>query len=189
MVISDSEIDLNNWVKLLDKSKLKANFNVFQNKILELNLRNSLFVDNTASEVIPTTYSKYLKNGVGIITCNKIANSVEYSNYELLKSLSRNNNSPFFYETNVGAALPVISTLNNLINSGDKIIKIEAVLSGTLNYIFNSFKEPDTFHDIVSKAVDLGFTEPDPKIDLCGIDVSRKILILARESGLKYRVQ
>ena len=184
MVISDSEIDLNNWGKLLDESKIKADFDVFQNKILELNLRNSLFVDNTASEVIPSTYSKYLKNGVGIVTCNKIANSVEYSNYELLKSLSRNNNSPFFYETNVGAALPVISTLNNLINSGDKVIKIEAVLSGTLNYIFNSFKEPDTFHDIVSKAVDLGFTEPDPKIDLCGIDVSRKILILARESGL-----
>ena len=90
MVISDSEIDLNNWGKLLDESKLKSDFNVFQNKILELNLRNSLFVDNTASEVIPTTYSKYLKNGVGIITCNKIANSVEYSNYELLKSLSRN---------------------------------------------------------------------------------------------------
>ena len=90
MVISDSEIDLNNWVKLLDESKLKADFNVFQDKILELNLRNSLFVDNTASEVIPSTYSKYLKNGVGIITCNKIANSVEYSNYELLKSLSRN---------------------------------------------------------------------------------------------------
>ena len=97
MVISDSEIDLNNWVKLLDESNLKADFNVFQDKILELNLRNSLFVDNTASEVIPSTYSKYLKNGVGIITCNKIANSVEYSNYELLKSLSRNNNSPFFY--------------------------------------------------------------------------------------------
>ena len=169
--------------KSLDKSKLKADFNDFQNKILKLNLRNSLFVDNTASELIPSTYIKYLKNGVSIVTCNKIANSVEYSNYELLKSLSRNNNSPFFYETNVGAALPVISTLNNLINSGDKIIKIEAVLSGTLNYIFNSFKEPDTFHDIVSKAVDLGFTEPDPKIDLCGIDVSRKILILARESG------
>jgi len=183
MVISDSEIDPNNWSKLLDKSKLKSDFNDFQNKILELNLRNSLFIDNTASEVIPSTYSKYLKNGVGIITCNKIANSIQYSNYELLKSLSRNNNSPFFYETNVGAALPVISTLNDLINSGDKVIKIEAVLSGTLNYIFNSFKEPDTFHDIVSKAVDLGYTEPDPKIDLCGIDVSRKILILARESG------
>ena len=183
MIISSTEIDLNNWSELLNKSKLNADYKEFQDKILELNLRNTLFVDNTASDVIPSTYMKYLKSGVGIITCNKIANSGKYSNYKLLKSLSRNNNSPFFYETNVGAALPVISTLNNLINSGDKIVKIEAVLSGTLNYIFNSFQEPNTFHQIVSKAVEMGFTEPDPKIDLCGIDVSRKILILARESG------
>jgi len=185
MLISESEIDLNNWHNLLGNSETKANFNDFQDKLIELNLRNSLFIDNTASDLIPSVYIKYLKSGVGIITCNKIANSGENSNYELLKSISRNYNSPFFYETNVGAALPVISTLNDLINSGDKVIKIEAVLSGTLNYIFNSFKKPNTFHKIVSKAVDLGFTEPDPKIDLCGVDVSRKILILARESGFK----
>tara|TARA_B100001027_G_scaffold134018_1_gene92823 strand:+ start:5178 stop:7616 length:2439 start_codon:yes stop_codon:yes gene_type:complete len=185
MLISESEIDLNNWHNLLVNSETKANFNDFQDKLIELNLRNSLFIDNTASDLIPSVYIKYLKSGVGIITCNKIANSGENSNYELLKSISRNYNSPFFYETNVGAALPVISTLNDLINSGDKVIKIEAVLSGTLNYIFNSFKKPNTFHKIVSKAVDLGFTEPDPKIDLCGVDVSRKILILARESGFK----
>jgi aspartokinase/homoserine dehydrogenase 1 len=169
----------------LDESEIIADRNIFQEKILELNLRNSLFIDNTASNLIPNTYKKYLKSGTGIITCNKIANSDIFSNYEELKSLSRDNNAPFLYETNVGAALPVISTLNNLINSGDKIIKIEAVLSGTLNYIFNNFQENDTFHEIVSKAVDLGYTEPDPKIDLCGVDVSRKILILARESGYK----
>ncbi len=185
MLISDSEINLNKWHDSLTNSKTKADFIKFQDRVLELNLRNSLFIDNTASDLIPSVYSNYLKNGVGIITCNKIANSGENSNYELLKSLSRNYNSPFFYETNVGAALPVISTLNNLLNSGDKVIKIEAVLSGTLNYIFNSFKKPNTFFEIVSNAVDLGYTEPDPKIDLCGIDVSRKILILARESGLK----
>ena len=185
MIVSNSEINLNNWIEQLNKSTINANSNVFQQKILELNLRNSLFIDNTASDLIPNTYREYLKNGVGIITCNKIANSDVFSNYEDLKSLSRDNNSPFLYETNVGAAVPIISTLNNLINSGDKIIKIEAVLSGTLNYIFNNFQENDTFHEIVSNAVGLGYTEPDPKIDLCGVDVSRKILILARESGYK----
>ena len=185
MIISNSEINLNNWIEQLNKSTINANSNVFQQKILELNLRNSLFIDNTASDLIPNTYREYLKNGVGIITCNKIANSDVFSSYEDLKSLSRDNNSPFLYETNVGAAVPIISTLNNLINSGDKIIKIEAVLSGTLNYIFNNFQENDTFHEIVSNAVGLGYTEPDPKIDLCGVDVSRKILILARESGYK----
>ena len=185
MIISNSEINLNNWIEQLNKSTINANSNVFQQKILELNLRNSLFIDNTASDLIPNTYREYLKNGVGVITCNKIANSDDFSNYEDLKSLSRDNNSPFLYETNVGAAVPIISTLNNLINSGDKIIKIEAVLSGTLNYIFNNFQENDTFHEIVSNAVGLGYTEPDPKIDLCGVDVSRKILILARESGYK----
>ena len=185
MIISNAEVNLDNWKKQLDDSEIIADSNIFQEKILELNLRNSLFIDNTASDLIPNTYKKYLKSGIGIITCNKIANSDIFSNYEELKSLSRDNNAPFLYETNVGAALPVISTLNNLINSGDKIIKIEAVLSGTLNYIFNNFQENDTFHEIVSKAVDLGYTEPDPKIDLCGVDVSRKILILARESGYK----
>ena len=189
MIISDSEIDLKDWSKDLDKSKIVSDSNDFQNKILELNLRNSLFIDNTASDLIPNTYNEYLNNGIGIITCNKIANSGTLNNYENLKTLSRNNNCSFLYETNVGAALPVISTLNNLINSGDKIIKIEAVLSGTLNYIFNSFNKVDTFHKIVSNAVDLGYTEPDPKIDLCGVDVSRKILILARESGYKIEME
>ena len=185
MIVSNSEINLNNWIEQLNKSTIIANSNIFQQNILELNLRNSLFIDNTASDLIPNTYREYLKNGVGVVTCNKIANSDVFSNYEDLKSLSRDNNSPFLYETNVGAAVPIISTLNNLINSGDKIIKIEAVLSGTLNYIFNNFQENDTFHEIVSNAVGLGYTEPDPKIDLCGVDVSRKILILARESGYK----
>ena len=183
MIISDSEINLKNWKETLKNSKIIADSKVFQQNILELNLRNSLFVDNTASDLISNTYKEYLKNGIGIITCNKIANSDVLSNYKELKSLSRDNNAPFLFETNVGAAVPVISTLNNLINSGDKIIKIEAVLSGTLNYLFNNFEEINTFHKIVKNAVDLGYTEPDPKIDLCGVDVSRKILILARESG------
>ena len=188
MIISENEIDLNNWKESLNKSSEISNPNKFQNKILEYNLRNSVFVDNTASDTIPLTYQAYLKNRVSVVTCNKIANSGSLSNYLELKKLSREFNSSFNYETNVGAALPVIDTLNNLVNSGDKINKIEAVLSGTLNYIFNNFIEKDTFHEIVSKAVELGYTEPDPKIDLCGIDVSRKILILARESGVNIEI-
>ena len=189
MLISKEEIDLKNWSELLDNSKTKADKDLFQKTIIELNRRNSLFIDNTASEIIPLTYNDYLKNGVGIITCNKISNSGTLNVYKELRELSRIHNAPFFYETNVGAALPVISTLKNLINSGDKVLKIEAVLSGTLNYIFNNFQEENTFHDIVSKAVKLGYTEPDPKIDLCGIDVCRKILILARESGFNLEYE
>ena len=189
MLISKKEIDLKNWSELLDNSNTKADKDLFQKTIIELNRRNSLFVDNTASDIIPLTYNDYLKNGVGIITCNKISNSGKLNLYKELRNLSRRHNAPFFYETNVGAALPVISTLKNLINSGDKVLKIEAVLSGTLNYIFNNFQEEDTFHEIVYKAVELGYTEHDPKIDLCGIDVCRKILILARESGLNIEYE
>jgi len=189
MLISKKEIDLRNWSELLNDSNEKADKDIFQKTIIELNRRNSLFVDNTASEIIPLTYKDYLRNGVGIITCNKISNSGTLSLYKELRELSRGHNTPFYYETNVGAALPVISTLKNLINSGDKVLKIEAVLSGTLNYIFNNFQEENTFHDIVSNAVDLGYTEPDPKIDLCGIDVCRKILILARESGFNLEYE
>jgi len=189
MLISKKEIDLRNWSELLNDSNEKADKDIFQKTIIKLNRRNSLFVDNTASEIIPLTYKDYLRNGVGIITCNKISNSGTLSLYKELRELSRGHNTPFYYETNVGAALPVISTLKNLINSGDKVLKIEAVLSGTLNYIFNNFQEENTFHDIVSNAVDLGYTEPDPKIDLCGIDVCRKILILARESGFNLEYE
>ena len=183
MLISENEVDLDNWLDTLNKSNTNADKDLFQEILVKLNKRNSLFIDNTASDIIPLTYNNYLKNGIGVITCNKISNSSSLSEYKELRDSSRRYNAAFLYETNVGAALPVISTLKNLINSGDKILKIEAVLSGTLNYIFNNFLEENTFHDIVSRAVELGYTEPDPKIDLCGIDVCRKILILARESG------
>ena len=185
MLLSDTEIDLTDWKSKLDSSNIKSDNDKFLDFSIKQNLRNSLFIDNTANSDITVNYNKYLKNGIGIVTCNKIACSSELKKYLDLKSLSRTHNAPFLYETNVGAALPIINTLNNLINSGDQITKIEAVLSGTLNYIFNTFNKENSFYEVVKKAVDLGYTEPDPKIDLCGIDVSRKILILARESGKK----
>ena len=185
MLLSDTEIDLTDWKSKLDSSNIKSDNDKFLDFSIKQNLRNSLFIDNTANSDITVNYNKYLKNGIGIVTCNKIACSSELEKYLDLKSLSRIYNAPFLYETNVGAALPIINTLNNLINSGDQITKIEAVLSGTLNYIFNTFNKENSFYEVVKKAVDLGYTEPDPKIDLCGIDVSRKILILARESGKK----
>ena len=180
MILSETEIDLNNWKSKLDSSDFSSDNDKFLDFSVNQNLRNSLFIDNTANSDITINYSNYLKNGIGIVTCNKIACSDRLEKYLELKSLSRIHNAPFLYETNVGAALPIINTLNNLVNSGDRIIKIEAILSGTLNYIFNNFNKENSFYEVVKKAVDLGYTEPDPKIDLCGIDVSRKILILAR---------
>ena len=124
-----------------------------------------------------------------MVTCNKIACSSDYNNYQALKSLSRTYNAPFLFETNVGAGLPIIDTLKHLIASGDKVHKIQAVLSGSLNFVFNNFNDQTTFHEVVKQAQEQGYTEPDPKIDLSGIDVMRKILILVRESGYKMDLE
>lgn len=183
MVLSEKGIDLNNWSSTLQQGE-KSDVNAFFAHAKALNLRNSIFVDNTANESIATEYQRYLENNIGVVTCNKIACADQLSNYQKLKKTSRKYSSPFLFETNVGAGLPVIDTLSNLIASGDRIHKIQAVLSGSLNFVFNNFLKNDTFKEVVIQAQKEGYTEPDPKIDLSGVDVARKILILARESGL-----
>ncbi|WP_185872335.1 bifunctional aspartate kinase/homoserine dehydrogenase I [Blattabacterium cuenoti] len=183
MYFNDHGMNLYHWEKYINQNGHKMNIYSFMEKVWKFNLRNSLFVDNTASEEMAMTYDKFLKNGIGVITCNKIACSSDYDHYKKLKILSRHFKAPFLFETNVGASLPVISTLNDLINSGDKINKIEAVLSGSLNFIFNHFIGKKSFLEVVKEAQYKGYTEPDPRIDLSGLDVMRKILILARECG------
>ena len=149
----------------------------------ELNLSNTIFVDNTANEAVSSFYESILDTSISISTPNKIATSSAYLRYQRLKSIAQKRGVQFRYETNVGAGLPVLSTLNDLISSGDQILKIEGVLSGSLSFIFNSFNSATTFSSIVEQAKLLGFTEPDPRIDLMGVDVRRKLVILAREIG------
>lgn len=187
MVFDQNGIVLRNWEELLANGDT-ADTDIFFETVNQLNFRNSIFVDNTASEAISQTYNTYLRNSISVVTCSKIACSSAFSNYLELKELARTYNAPFLFETNVGAGLPIIDTLKHLIASGDKILKIQAVLSGSLNFVFNNFNEKTTFHDVVKQAQEEGYTEPDPKIDLSGVDVMRKILILARESGHRLEI-
>lgn len=187
MYFDEDGISLKDWQFSLETGE-PADKERFISNVKELNLRNSIFVDITANESVSKTYEQYLKRNIAVVTCNKIACASEYDNYKKLKKLSRQFNAPFLFETNVGAGLPIIDTVKNLIASGDKVNKIQAVLSGSLNFIFNNFDEKNTFHDVVKEAGVQGFTEPDPKIDLSGIDVARKILILIRESGYKMEI-
>jgi aspartokinase/homoserine dehydrogenase 1 len=155
----------------------------FTDAIIEQNLRNSVFVDITSSSAVVGTYPKLLSKSISVIACNKIAASSAYDMYIHLKDLAREFGTNFFYETNVGAGLPVINTLNDLLRSGDRVTRIEAVLSGTLNFVFNNYDGTRKFADVVRQAQNEGYTEPDPRLDLSGTDVARKILILAREAG------
>jgi aspartokinase/homoserine dehydrogenase 1 len=161
----------------------------FSQQIVDLNLRNSIFVDVTASADVVETYPKLLQKSVSVIACNKVAASSELEKYKKLKDLAREYNSNFFFETNVGAGLPVIHTLNDLIRSGDKVNRIDAVLSGTLNFVFNNYDGTRNLSDVVRQAQAEGYTEPDPRLDLSGTDVARKILILAREAGYAMEME
>jgi aspartokinase/homoserine dehydrogenase 1 len=170
--------------ELMEKGE-KTDMKKFISKIRDLNMRNSVFVDNTANGNIAKIYGDVLDESISVVASNKIAASSEYSNYKYLNDLATKRNVKYLYETNVAAGLPVLRTIRSMIKSGDKIHKIEAVLSGSLNFIFNNFNDENSFAKTVEMAMEEGYTEPDPRIDLSGTDVMRKILILARESGSK----
>ncbi|MCP9754282.1 bifunctional aspartate kinase/homoserine dehydrogenase I [Lacihabitans sp. CCS-44] len=185
MLLDSNGIALENWKENLDNAGEKINLSEFITDIQTLNLANSIFVDCSADKDIVQYYYPLLDSNISIVTPNKVANSGTYEEYLALRNIAKKRNVKFLYETNVGAGLPLINTLQGLINSGDRIHKIEAVLSGTLSFIFNTFAAGLKFVDVVKEAKAKGFTEPDPRDDLSGTDVARKILILARESGIK----
>lgn len=186
--IFDAEgINLDNFEELLDKSDIEATAKNITGEIIGMNIYNPVFVDCTASKEIASYYADLLSHNVNVVAANKIAASSEYETYAHLKQLAQSKDVKFLFETNVGAGLPIINTINNLINSGDRILKIEAVVSGTLNFIFNALDKDVPFSKAVALAKENGYSEPDPRIDLSGIDVVRKLVILAREAG--YRVE
>ena len=187
MYFSDEGVDLKNWQAVLEQSET-ANLENFISAIHSKNLRNSVFVDVTATEKVADVYDKVFSKSVSIVACNKIACSSSYAHYKKLKELARDHNVSFLFETNVGASLPIIGTINDLLRSGDQVNKIEAVLSGTLNFVFNNYNAQRSFAQVVREAQKEGYTEPDPRLDLSGKDVMRKIMILARESGAQLEM-
>ena len=182
MLIEEEGVDLNTWKENLAAGE-PADLQKFVNEIIGRNLRNAVFVDITANEEVASVYDQLLQKSISVVACNKVAASSAYNNYKKLKDLAREFSSQFLFETNVGAGLPVIATLNDLVHSGDRIHKMEAVLSGTLNFVFNNYTGNRLFADVVKQAQEEGYTEPDPRLDLGGTDVMRKIMILAREAG------
>jgi aspartokinase/homoserine dehydrogenase 1 len=183
MTFNSDGISLDTWQNDLQSSPYEADLQSFINRMKEMNLPNCVFIDNTASPVPIGFYEEIFKANISVITCNKIGNSGSYKQYRTFKDTARAHGVDFFYETNVGAGLPIINTLKNLMNSGDRVQRIEAILSGTISFIFNNFKGDANFHDVVKEAQEKGYTEPDPRDDLSGKDFMRKMLILARDAG------
>lgn len=184
MAFNDEGINLSSWRDELENGHTME-LNTYVAHVTGKNLRNSVFVDITANGSVAEIYPSLLEKSVSVVACNKIACSSSFDYYTQLKDLSREFNAQFLFETNVGAGLPVIGTLNDLLRSGDRVRKIEAVLSGTLNFVFNNYDGTRSFAEVVRQAQEEGYTEPDPRLDLGGTDVMRKIMILARESGEK----
>lgn len=180
-------IDIGHYADILSKSEMVASPTTICDEIIKMNIFNPVFVDCTATKDIAAMYDRLLSHNVNVVAANKLAASSKYDNYKKLKQIARKRDVKFLFETNVGAGLPIINTINSLINSGDKILKIEAVLSGTLNYIFNVLSEKVPLSKAVMMAKEAGYSEPDPREDLSGKDVVRKLVILSREAG--YRIE
>lgn len=188
MAFSEEGIDTGAWKEQLGKGQ-PADLRAFVETAINRNLRNSIFVDVTASENVAAIYPSLLQKSISVVACNKIAASSAFDNYKRLKDLAGEYNCRFLFETNVGAGLPIIATLNDLLRSGDRVHRIDAVLSGTLNFVFNNYDGSRPFADVVRQAQEEGYTEPDPRLDLSGTDVMRKIMILARESGQRLEME
>lgn len=178
-------IDLASYREEMEEKGIPSSAAVLHDEIIGMNIFNSVFVDCTASAEVTSLYKEFLMHNISVVAANKIAASSDYSIYSELKQIARRRGVKFLFETNVGAGLPIINTINDLINSGDKILKIEAVLSGTLNYIFNKISADVPFSQTIKMAQEERYSEPDPRIDLSGKDVIRKLVILAREAGYK----
>ena len=183
MLFNADGISLDKWQDELQASHKQANLAEFVETMKGMNLPNCVFIDNTASPKPVEFYEEVFNANISVVTCNKIGNSASYKQYKTFRDAAQQHGVDFFYETNVGAGLPIIRTLKDLMNSGDRIAKIEAILSGTISFIFNNFKGDANFHDVVKLAQERGYTEPDPRDDLRGTDFMRKILILARDAG------
>jgi aspartokinase/homoserine dehydrogenase 1 len=186
MLFDRDGIDIATFKERLIGEGAVSSLEQFKNEIIGLNMYNSIFVDCTANTQAADLYAELLNANVSIVTANKVAASSEYENYARLKKIAKRKGAKFLFETNVGAGLPIINTLNDLMNSGDTILKIEAVLSGTLNFIFNTISESIPLSQTIRMAKEQGYAEPDPRIDLSGVDVARKLLILVRESGYQF---
>ncbi len=187
MFFDENGIELKKWKEKLDGGE-PLDLHQFTETIIQKNLRNSVFVDVTANDDVANAYEKILAKSISVVACNKVAASSDYGYYKKLKDLANEFSSLFLFETNVGAGLPLIGTLNDLVRSGDEVNRIEAVLSGTLNFVFNNYDGIRPFAEVVKQAQDEGYTEPDPRLDLSGKDVMRKIMILAREAGAKLQM-
>jgi aspartokinase/homoserine dehydrogenase 1 len=183
MVFNADGISLDSWEDTLQASDEKADLGEFITRMKSMNLPNCVFIDNTASPKPIEFYEEAFKSNISVVTCNKIGNSASYNQYKTFRDTARQHGVDFFYETNVGAGLPIIRTLKDLMSSGDRVQRIEAILSGTISFIFNNFKGDANFHDVVKMAQEKGYTEPDPRDDLRGTDFMRKMLILARDAG------
>jgi bifunctional aspartokinase / homoserine dehydrogenase 1 len=181
-------INVMSWKREMSESGTPGKVTDFIQQAFSLNLPNSVFVDNTGSREVPSLYNNLFERSFSVVTCNKIGNAGAFDSYNKYKSTSARYGVDYWYETTVGAGLPIIKTIQELLISGDEIIKVEAILSGTISFVFNEYRGERTFAEVVKMAQIKGYTEPDPRDDLSGLDFARKMLILARETGLETEI-